>query len=303
MIKIGQILKARREELGYTLPAMSVKTKVSQAKLQAIEDGNLAYFKDELSYVKFYVRYYFNALHLNFDDYRDLLMEALNDYTETASLKKIADLQESNARVSKRTNSIETAKKNNADKPRRKAKAKTDVAFVSMFVISILVVLALVYVFIRSVLPMLSAQNNDIKVIVVPDPIIHDNTTDPEDPVIPEEKILTVTMIDPTHYEVSGYEVGSDVTLVVSQPHTSSWLGSKINGVKVANPTTGFYEGGAVYTLIIPSVSDGMVVEQLIGWVFKQKITINDVNVPLDKSVYTSGDKTYFYFTFKGDTP
>ena len=302
MIKIGQILKARREELGYTLQDMSVKAKISQAKLQAIEEGNLAYFKDELTYVKFYVRFYFNILHLNYEDYKDLLNEALDDYTETASLKKIAELHESHDRVKKRTGAIEATRKESKEKAKKKVKPKTDIAFVSMFIVSLMIVVALVYVFISAVLPMISAESNQNKVIVVPDPIIHEPTEDPDD-VIPEVKVLTVTMIDPTHYEVTGFEEGQDVTLIVSQPHTSSWLGSKINGVKVANPTTGFYEGGAVYTLIIPEVTDGMVVEQLIGWVFKQKITINDVNVPLDKSVYTSGDKTYFYFTFKGDTP
>lgn len=302
MIKIGQILKARREELGYTPADMSVKAKISQAKLTAIEEGNLAYFKDELTYVKFYVRFYFNLLHLNYDDYKDQLNEALDQYTETSSLKKIADQRESTERVKTKTASIQASRKVKDEPARKKVRPKADVAFVSMFVISVLIVLALIYVFVSAVLPMISAQADQNKVVVVPDPIIHDSTEDPGE-VVPEVKVLTVTMIDPTHYEVTGFEEGQDVTLIVSQPFTSSWLGSKINGVKVANPTTGFYEGGAVYTLIVPAVTDGMVVEQLIGWVFKQKITINDVNVPLDKSVYTSGDKTYFYFTFKGETP
>jgi len=103
MNKIGQILKSRREELGYSLILMSEKTKVPLAKLQAIEEGNLAYFKDELTYVKFYVRYYFNALHLNYEDHKELLNEALDDFTQTAALKKIEALEESTKRVKTRT--------------------------------------------------------------------------------------------------------------------------------------------------------------------------------------------------------
>lgn len=300
MNQIGSILKSRREELGFTLEAMSLKTKVPLAKLKAIEEGNLAYFENEITYVKFYVRYYFNALHLDFDDYKELLDEALGDYSQTGTLKKLEAIQESNQRIKEKSQASKPVKES-AKKTPKKPKPKTDVAFVSMFVVSLLIVAALIYVFISAVLPMLSKNPDDGKVVVVPDPITHED--DDDDPVIPEDKILTVTVKDPTHYEVTGYDVGQEITLIISQPNTSSWLGSKVDGVKVLNPTTGFYEKGAIYTLIVPDAHDDMEIEIVIGWVYKQKITLNGLDVPIDKSIYTSGDKTYFTFTFKGSTP
>ena len=297
MIKIGQILKARREELGYTLQAMSVKTKVPQAKLQAIEEGNLAYFKDEMTYVKFYVRYYFNALHLNYDDYKHLLNEALDDYTQTDTLKKIEEHDETNQRVK----SSPIGKKENKKAPqnslKRKVKVKADVRFITLFVISVLIVLALVYVFATSIIPILSKKPDNDKLIVLPDPIIHNN--EPDVPDTPEEKVLTVSATDATHFKITGYEIGQEVTLIISQPSTSSWLGSKIDGVKVTNPQTGFYPKEAVYTLIIPEVHDDMEVEILIGWVYKQDISLNGIKIPIDASI-KNGSKVYFYFTFKG---
>jgi transcriptional regulator with XRE-family HTH domain len=50
---IGSLLKARREELGFSLSQMSEKTKVPLHKLQAIEDDNIAYFKEILCSILF----------------------------------------------------------------------------------------------------------------------------------------------------------------------------------------------------------------------------------------------------------
>jgi hypothetical protein len=300
MIKIGQVLKTRREELGYTLQDMSVKTKVPQAKLKAIEEGNLAYFKDELTYVKFYVRYYFNALHLNYDDYKNLLSESLEDYTQTDSLKKIEEINEANQRVKNRASVIAEGSKKSSKTSSRRVKQKADVGFITMFVISILVVLALIYVFVTSIIPLLNVSPDQDELIVLPDPIVHDN--EPDIPDTPEVKVLTVTSVDATHFVINGYEDTQEITLIISQPYTSSWLGSKIDGVKITNPQTGFYPKKAVYTLIIPQVHDDMEVEVVIGFVYRQNITLNGIPIPIDASI-KHGSKTYFYFTFKGTTP
>ena len=300
MNQIGQILKSRREELGYSLSLMSEKTKVPLAKLQAIEEGNLAYFKDELTYVKFYVRYYFNALHLNYEDHKELLNEALDEFTQTAALKKIEELEESTNRVKHRTLPIVKSKNKTTQQKNIKTKVKANVGYISMFVISILIVLALIYVFFSSILPMLNASAKDPKVIVVPDPIVHeDDPTDPSDPVDPVVKVLTVTAKDSTHFEITGYNADQQITLIINQPSTSSWLGAKINGAKVAAPATGLYARDAVFTLIT-NAKDETVIEIRIGYVFKQEISINGMPITIDPTLITLKDTAYFYFTFKG---
>jgi transcriptional regulator with XRE-family HTH domain len=299
MKEIGQILKARREELGYSLPKMSERTKVSLAKLNAIEEGDLAYFKDELTYVKFYVRYYFNSLHLNYEDYKELLSAALDDYTQTSSLKKIEEIKESNARVKARVQNL-SSPKTKTEQPKVKKKVKVDVGFVSMFVISVLIVLALVYVFLSSVLPMLSKTNDDNKVIVVPDPIVHeDDPVDPEDPVVP---VLTLTSTGTINYEITGFTVDQDITFIILLPNSESWLSSKVDGVSTINPARGYYQRGDSYTKIVKA-TDGMVVELFIGYLASPKITVNGIDVHIDDSLVASKNKSSFYFTFKGTTP
>ena len=54
MKEIGATLRKRREELGYTLEEMSNKTRISVAQLNALEEGDLEFFKDDLSYVRYF---------------------------------------------------------------------------------------------------------------------------------------------------------------------------------------------------------------------------------------------------------
>jgi len=302
MKEIGQILKARREELGYSLSKMSERTKVPLAKLNAIEEGNIAYFKDELTYVKFYVRYYFNSLHLNYDDYKELLNASLDDYTHTSTLKKIEEINESNARIKSRVQNANQTKAK-TEQPKLKKKVKVDVGFVSMFVISVLIVLALIYVFMSSVLPMLSKSIDDDKVIVVPDPIVHEeDPVEPDDPVDPVEPVLTLTSIGTINYEITGFTVDQDITFIIQLPNSKSWLSSKVDGVSTLNPARGYYEKGDTYTKIVKA-TDGMVVELYIGYLASPNITVNGINVPIDNALVASKNKSSFFFTFKGTTP
>jgi hypothetical protein len=261
----------------------------------------MAYFKDELTYVKFYVRYYFNNLHLNYEDYKELLSASLDDYTQTSSLKKIEEINESNARVKTRVQNL-SSPKTKTEKPKVKKKVKVDIGFVSMFVISVLIVLALIYVFLSSVLPMISKNIDDNKVIVVPDPIVHeDDPVDPEDPVDPVVTVLTLTSTGTINYEITGFEVDQDITFIIELPNSNSWLSSKVDGVRTINPARGEYEKGDTYTKIVKA-TDGMIVELYIGYLASPKITVNGIEVRIDDSLVASKNKSSFYFTFKGTT-
>jgi len=300
MLKIGQILKARREELGFSLAKMSERTKVPLSKLQAIEDGNLAYFKHELTYVKFYVRYYFNNLHLNFDDYKELLNEALDEYTQTASLKNLEEHAEINARVKHRANSHNEAHKAKTQPFNIKKNLKVDIGFISMFVISIMIILALLYVFISSVYPMLTKTKNDPKVIVVPDPIVYENEpVKPVDPIITVEFAITKTGL--TQYEITGAKVNQETTFIIKMLNSMSWLSSKVDGVYTMNPARGYYKKGESLSLIVKA-QEGMIVELNIGYLASPQITVNGVNVLIDQSLVASKLKRSFFFTFKGVT-
>ncbi len=300
MNEIGQILKTRREELGYTLSKMSERTKVPLAKLQAIEDGNVAYFQNELSYVKFYVRYYFNSLHLNYEDYKDRLDEALDNFTHTERIKKIEEINQINLRVKQHIKKTQKGTEFSRG-PKFKKTVKTNVGFISMFIVSALIIIALVYVFISAVLPMLNINKKDDTVIVIPDPIVQE-----EEPDVIEEPVValkfTINKTGLINYEISGYTQNQETTFIIQLPNSMTWLSSKVDGVTTVTPARGYYEKGESYTLIVTAQNE-MVVELYIGYLSTPVISINGEQIIIDDSLVSSKSKSSFYFTFKGVTP
>lgn len=127
MKEIGATLKKRREELGYTLEEMSNKTRISVAQLKALEDGDLEFFKDDLSYVRYFVRFYCQALYLDFDPLRDQLSQDLDQFTETMSLKAIHDREEMQSNIEKKIS--------RASGTLKKEKKKIDYSLVSLLAV------------------------------------------------------------------------------------------------------------------------------------------------------------------------
>lgn len=306
---IGSLLRARREELGFSLSQMSEKTKVPLHKLQAIEDDNIAYFKDEITYLKFYVRYYFNALHLNFDEYKELYNASVEHYTETAQLIKTQEMQQLHQRVANGANARVT-KASSTTKKRIKKPLRTDLAFVSMIVIGFLVVLALLFVFFKTILPLLTQPSDNDQVIVVPDPIDHDSDTDddpddPDDPVV----VFTVTkttQVDKngqlTNYDVTGYTEGDTVTIEVEVKAAASWVSSKVDGVSTVNPPRRDYVRGEIYTLIVTAQRDRLI-EVYIGNLKSQILRINGTVIEMDPQLLEERPNSSFYFRFVETNP
>mgnify|MGYP001810270932 CR=1 FL=1 len=305
---IGTLLRARREELGFSLPQMSEKTKVPLHKLQAIEDDNIAYFKDEITYLKFYVRYYFNALHLSFDDYKDLYNASVDHYTETAQLVKTQEMRELHQRVASGANA-RLPKKAPVVKKRLQKPMRSDLAFISMIVIGLMVVLALLFIFFQTVLPLLSKAQDNQQVIVVPDPIDHE--TDPvDDPDDPDEPVVfTVTKTTQadkngqlTKYEVTGYTEGDTVTIEVEIKAAASWVSSKVDGISTVNPPRRDYVRGEIYTLIVTAQLDRMI-EVYIGNLKSQILRINGTVIEMDPQLLEERPNSSFYFHFVENNP
>lgn len=302
---IGTLLKARREELGFTLIQMSEKTKVPLIKLQAIEDDNIAYFKDELTYLKFYVRYYFNALHLNFEDYKELFNSTIETYTETAQLVKTQEMRDLHQRVASGANK-QLNKSNTRVKKRPRKAIRSDLAFISMIVVGLLIVLSLLFVFFQSILPILTQDPGDKVVIVVPEPIDHndDPKEEPEDPVV--FTVVKTNLRDKngqlTIYDVSGYTEGDTVTIEVEVVSTSSWVSSKVDGVTTVNPPRRDYLRGEIYTLIVTAKA-GSEIEVYIGNINRQTLRINGRVVEKDEQLLANRVSSSFYFRFVEETP
>jgi cytoskeletal protein RodZ len=287
MLEIGKSLKDRREELGFSLKQMSEKTKVPVNKLQAIEDGNLSYFENDFTYLKFYIRYYCNALHLDFEIYRDLLDKALDEFSNTSKMIKLSEINEVKDRVKDRT----IISKNTN-------KRKIDISFIT-FVSSItLLIITLILVFIFLILPNLNKKEEPLVVNPnIPTPI--ENTDEEETEVVEVPQVLTVSQIDDVNYEITGFNANQELTMLINFK-SNAYVRIRVDGDSPVNLPNQLYNVGTTLDFKFNALSDS-VLEVYIGWMNGNTITINDIVVPINADIASRNGSVTFKFKLVGD--
>lgn len=138
--KIGLILQERRKEQGYSLEEMSVKTKLSTVQLSAIEEGNIQFFKDDLSYLSYFVRYYANALGIDYNELRNELDDTINAYTDSITVSQIKKQDEITSNVQKKSKKTKVK-----SKPTSKGRKKMDLQTIAMLLFAIAIVALLFF--------------------------------------------------------------------------------------------------------------------------------------------------------------
>lgn len=289
MQKLGQIIKERREELGYTLKAISEKTRVPINKLEAIENGDLKFFENDMSYVKFYVRYYCNALHLNFDDYKDELESSLDEFSNTTKMIKQVEFEEINSRLTQRTQTSTSKKK------------KFDFSFVSFISIVVVLVVGIAIVFFFMILPNLNKSS---------DPLITDDQREvPSEIVTPEEPVdetpvvtnqaITVTKVGISDYQITNFTDQQEIQFVIEFKY-NSYASVQIDGVYSLNPSSQLFNAGTILDMKLNAKADE-VVDFYVGYMAGSVIKLDGQVIELDPSVANKEGKVSFSFTFKGN--
>ncbi|CAM3583524.1 RodZ family helix-turn-helix domain-containing protein [Erysipelothrix urinaevulpis] len=269
MENIGAILKERRQQLNYTLEEMSAQTKLSIVQLQAIERGDIQFFKDDLSYLSYFVRYYANALGIDYNEIRNQLDDSINQYTDTVSLSKIRKQEEINERV--------------LTQAKRGAKARRKIDFSSIILVGVVIVIGalLVVAWQKVIWPGLQAKDPiNPPVIVVPD----EEKPEDEGEEKPEEKPedvakLDVKTVDPFHYEITGWKEGDELTFDLKVVNRT-WVRFSENGVVLDAPAQGIYETDQDVKVILKAEKD-KVLSANIGYVKGNIITLNEEKIEL----------------------
>lgn len=289
MQKLGQIIKERREELGYTLKAISEKTRVPINKLEAIENGDLKFFENDMSYVKFYVRYYCNALHLNFDDYKDELESSLDEFSNTTKMIKQVEFEEINSRLTQRTQTSTSKKK------------KFDFSFVSFISIVVVLVVGIAIVFFFMILPNLNKSS---------DPLITDDQREvPSEIVTPDEPVdetpvvtnqaITVTKVGISDYQITNFTDQQEIQFVIEFKY-NSYASVQIDGVYSLNPSSQLFNAGTILDMKLNAKADE-VIDFYVGYMAGSVIKLDGQVIELDPSVANKEGKVSFSFTFKGN--
>lgn len=287
MLEIGNSLKERREELGFTLKQMSEKTRVPINKLQAIENGDLKFFENDFTYLKFYIRYYCNALHLDFEIFRDQLDLALDEFSNTTKMLKISEVNEIQERVRERVN-----------KPSNRR--KFDISFISFVSSIVLLVITLLLVFVFLILPNL--KNNDESIInnnnsEIPTPLenIDDETTEIEE----TPKVLSVSQIDSVNYEITGFNNLQELAMLINFK-SNAYVRIRVDGDTAVNLPSKLYNVGSTLDFKFNATNE-TILEVYIGWMNGNTISINDIIIPIDEDIAKRNGSVTFTFRLRGE--
>lgn len=286
MIEIGNSFKERREELGFTLKQMSDKTRVPVNKLQAIESGDLKFFENEFTYLKFYVRYYCNALHLDFELYRDQLDLALDEFSNTTKMLKITELNDIQNRVKERIN-----------KPLKKK--KIDISFISFVSSIVLLIITLLLVFVFLILPNLNKEEDLIldNNSEIPTPI---ENIDDEDAIVEEiPKVLSVNQVDSVNYEITGFNDNQELAMLINFK-SNAYVRIRVDGDTAVNLPSKLYNVGSTLDFKF-NASNETILEVYIGWMNGNTIIINDLIIPIDSDIARRNGSVTFTFRLRGE--
>ncbi len=301
MKNVGSRLKEQREEVGFTLEEMSAKTKITVPQLRALEEGNLNYFKEDISYVPYFVRFYAQALYLDYDALRADVDLAIKDLHQTQKLNVIKQNKQTDENVKKRVASQKSDYFSGVLRPA--GKRRIDYSLLSLLVFVILLLITLLVVFFVYVLPMINdsnAQNQDNKIIGLPEnPNDVEQKPNEDDTDIPFISNAVVTQINSVNYEITGYAENEEILFSVTFAR-DVWMKVYIDGVATDNPMSKTYKKDEVMELRLLAKDDTNVMLHF-GNLKDNVLKINNDQIVWDTSIANWLRGIRISFRFKGE--
>ena len=316
MENIGQILKEKRLELDYTLEDMSQKTKMSTVQLKAIEDGNISFFKEDLSYLSYFVRYYSNALNIDYNELRKDLDHTITEFTQTISIKEISELEAINENIDtiakkKVRHQVRHQDKHpdrNSDRAKNLSKTKRSIDYTSWLLLGLAVVITigLIFSFFKFIVPAFQNSSPIDKPIVNPLPNpdegetpVKPNPSQPApEPEKPVEQITTVSKVDAGNYSVQSWAENENMMFEL-KIQIDTTLRFNLDGVAQSTPEPRIYRSGETVSFTTTAL-EGRTLLVNIGFPLNNEIYLNGNKVDLDTSVTSSKKPAAVLFTFNG---
>lgn len=290
MKEIGELLRKKRLLLDKTLEEISQETKVTIDKLKAIEDGNLDFFEDDFSYLKFYVRFYFKHLNLDFEEHKDAFFKEIDLYQQTQTIQTVQNNKKMNESIRKRVEATTSTLS--------KDKRKIDYSMISLIVVIICLIGVIGYVAINYGKDLFK-PSTEAPIVVATPSSTPDVTIDP----IVTPPIVTSTLLvekeDFKRYLIKGYQTNEEVKIDIEFAQ-DTWTRILVNDVVSNNPASAIYKPSEKIQFIINAQDETKVTIHL-GYYLGNKIFINGVALELDEKVanLTSGQQVDL--VFKGE--
>ena len=301
---IGQILKEKRLELNYTLEDMSQKTKMSTVQLKAIVDGNISFFKEDLSYLSYFVRYYSNALNIDYNELRKDLDHTITEFTQTISIKEISELEAINQKID--TN----AKKKDItmDSSTNLSKVRRSIDYTSWLLLgfAVIITIGLIFSFFKFIVPALKNTDPIDKPIVTPLPKPDEgetpakpNPSEPKpEPEKPNETATTISKVDASHYSVQSWNE-NETMMFEYKISVGTTIRFNLDGVAQSTPEPRIYKGGETVSFTT-TAAQARELRINVGYPLNNEIYLNGEKVDLDASITNSTKPALILFSFDG---
>ena len=295
MLEVGRILKEERERQGLTVEDISARTRFNTSQIEAIERGDLDYFRDDLSYVKFFVQFYCKTLGIDFSQFKDEFDENMVTYTTMLTQQEVESLRKANEKLKKKV-------QGQHKKKRKKLRLRMDASVISMLIIAFVMIAALSFAFGRYIFPdLMNNQNNEEPAITTPKITITENTTTSTSNVIVKEACeLEFKQESYNTYNIVYSGNCEDIVVKVKFAHRT-WVDASINGERTNTPKSNYTYGTGEEIEYHMPVSTGSKLTLNMGYFKGNQFYVNDEMVELDSSIRNSASGNTVYFTLKGE--
>lgn len=297
--KIGKHLKQQRLDLGFTLEAMSQKTKISLPQLREIENGNLDFFANDITYLPFMVKAYARALYVDLKDLPSDVDQLVDVYYHTQELKLSEKFDQIHESIDSKTRS----KRPHHHQVRSEIKKqKFEFSQLTLILIVLFIIISIIILTISFVLPLFKKEggtNTTPPITGLPD---KPDDEDPTQPNIPDdviEQALEITQVSPTEYAISNYGAEQEITLSM-EFNARTWIRVYINDVATDNPVSKIYKPDEKIEVIIKAKPNDKVMFH-VGVVRSNVFRVDTEVVTLDESIANLNSGAKINFVFAGD--
>lgn len=317
MDKIGNTLKQKRLELGLTIEEVSEKTRLTIKHIKAIEEGDISYFKDDLSYLRFFLKSYCDVLGLDFEGMKVDLQDSIEDYTTSFSKHAIAQHEAIERGVKENAEKLKKSKpKAKKAKPKKvRHRRKIDMSLLSFLAIIVVILIGLIFAFVMWMQRSTGGDDDLVanKPPVAPVDISEDaNKKEPEEepakepvkeeePKKEEKKELAITAVNDTQYTLENLTDGDEIDIEITfGPKTQTSFRALVDGTVLSNPANKVYQPKAVIHVRETAVK-GKKIQLAFGYMVDNAITVNGVKVELPASITSKAGSAVIQIDVKGE--
>lgn len=287
---ITNILKQARINKGLSVDEAVARTKFTKAQIMAIEEGNIEFFKTDLSYFSYMIRYYCKALDVDYETLRtdvETIVSADVFTQEIEAIRRSAHVDEG-------------VKETKPIQPKR-VKKNIDYSFIAFLTTSVLLVAILIFVGIKVVPKWFEDKpNKNPSGIVNPTPNEPEEPQEPEEPVEPEPSFVVTQTQDANKFEIKNWTADEEIEIKIVFKAPETWISASVNNAILSEPQSKTYLANEE-AILVENMSENKEIMFHMGKMSGNEFYINGEKLELDETVQNNAGVVKLYFKFIKD--